>query len=139
MKIYTQYITPIALTPSVRRYRVALAAALALLVMIIGLLYVPGFSLSTTRPPAEHAVESPPQGLLAICRSCRDEVLAAQSKVAAQPVRVAPAVHTTTRALITNCRPCRDEALGANQASLATTEDSTGFSQLNDPRRSGPR
>jgi hypothetical protein len=79
------------------------------------------------------------QHLMANCRPCRDEALAAQIKVAAQPIQAAPAVHTTTHALIMNCRPCRDEALDANQASLRTAEGGTVFSQLDDRRGPGPR
>jgi hypothetical protein len=139
MKTHSHYTTPITLTPWVRRYGAALAAALALVATIIGLLYALGFSVSTIRPAADRAVRIPTQRLVANCRPCRDETLAAQINPAAQPVRVAPAVHTTTRALITNCRPCRDEALGANQASLPTADGGSVFSQLDDPRRPGPR
>jgi hypothetical protein len=138
MKTQTHYTTPIRLMPWIRRYWVALAAALVLGATIIGLFYALGFSVSTLRPAADRAIRIPTQGLMANCRACRDEALAAQVK-AAQPVRVAPAVHPTTGGLIANCRLCRDEALGANQASLSTAEGGTVFSQLDDPRRPGPR
>jgi hypothetical protein len=139
MKTQTHYTTPITLTLWIRRYGTALAASLALAATMIGLLYALGFSVPTTRPAADQAVAAPAQGLLSNCRACRDEALAAQVNPAAQPVRVAPAVHTTMGGLIANCRPCRDEALGAHQASLSTAAGGTVFSQLDDPRRPGPR
>ena len=139
MKTQTHYTTRLTLMPWVRRYGTALVAALALVATIIGLLYALGFSLSTTRPAADRAVRTPTQRLMANCQICRDEALAAQINPAAQPVRVAPAVHITTGGLIENCRPCRDEALGANQASLLSADGGTVFSQLEDPRRHGPR
>jgi hypothetical protein len=139
MKTQTHDTTPITRMAWVRRYGVALAAALALAATIIGLLYALGFSVSTTRPAADRAVRTPTQRLMANCRPCRDEALAAQINPAAQLVRVAPAVHTTIGGLIANCRACRDEALGAHQASLPTADGGTVFSQLDDPRRPGPR
>lgn len=139
MKTQTDYTTLTTLTPWVRRYGVALAAALVLGATIVGLLYALGFSVSTPRPVADRPVRTSTQGLMANCRPCRDEALAAQVKMAAQPVRVAPAVHTTGGGLIANCRPCRDEVLGANQANFSTVEGGTAFSQLDDPRRPGPR
>jgi hypothetical protein len=139
MKTQTHYTTPITLTPWLRRYRAMLAAALVLVATIIGLLYALGFSVSTTRPTADRAVRTPTQSLIANCRPCRDEARAEQINPAAQPVRVAPAVHTTIGGLITNCRPCRDEVLGVNQASLQKADGGTVFSQLDDPRRPGPR
>jgi hypothetical protein len=139
MKTQTDYTTPITLTLWIRQYRTALVAVLALVATIIGLLYALGFSVSTPRPAADHAVRTPTQGLIANCQPCRDEALAAQVKAAAQPVRVAHAVHTTIGGLIANCRACRDEVLSANQASLCTAEGATVFSQQDDPRRPGPR
>jgi hypothetical protein len=139
MKTHSHYTTPITLMPWVRRYRVALGASLALVATIIGLLYVLGFSASTPRPAADRALRTPTQQLMATCRACRDEALAAQIKVAAQLDRVVRVVHTTTHARIVTCRPCRDEALGANQASLRTADGGTVFSQLDDRRGPGPR
>lgn len=139
MKTQTHYTTPLRLTSWVRRYGVALAAALVLMATIVGLLYALGFSLSTPRPAAERAVRTPTRRLIANCRVCRDEALAAQINPAAQPVRVAPAVHTTIGGLIANCRSCRDEALGADQARLPMADGGSIFSQLDDPRRPGPR
>jgi hypothetical protein len=139
MKTQTHYTTPTTLTPWVRRYGVALAAALVLGATIVGLLYALGFSVSTPRPAADRAVGTPAQGLMANCRACRDEALAAQVNSAAQPVRVARAVHTTIGGLIANCRACRDEVLGANQANFSTAEGATVFSQQDDPHRPGPR
>ncbi len=139
MKTHSHYTTPIRMRPWVRRYGVALAACLALVATSIGLLYALGFSMSITPPAADRALRTPTQHLIATCRPCRDEALAAQIKVAAQPIQVAPAVQTTTRARIVNCRPCRDEALGVNQASLRTADGGTVFSQLDDRRGPGPR
>jgi hypothetical protein len=139
MKAHTHYNTPISATPWMRRIVLGLATSLALLATIIGLIYALGFSVSTTRPTADRAVRIPSQRLIANCRLCRDEALAAQVKAAAQPDRVVPAVHTTISGLIANCRACRDDALGANQARLPAAGGGTVFSQLDDPRRPGPR
>jgi hypothetical protein len=139
MKAHNDYNTPITATPWMPRIVVGLAASEALVATIIGLLYLLGFSVSTTQSAADRAVRIPTQGLMLNCRPCRDEVLAAQIKPAAKSVRVAPAVHTTMGGLIANCRPCRDEALGANQASLPRADGGTGLSQSEDPRSPSPR
>jgi len=100
------------------------------------------FALSQRTPAAAITARGPTNHpLIAQCRPCQDEVLAARQGSALSTPQAAQPTMTSSgaRALITNCRSCRDEALGANQASPQTADGGTIFSHLNDPRRPGPR
>src|SRR6266511_5828910 len=136
MKAQPSTPTQIANNGRLRAITVMFAGLLVLAVAIVGGV----FALSQRTPATAITAHGPTNhSLIAHCRACRDEALAAQSNVAAQPVQVAPAGHTTTHTLITNCRACRDEALGAGQASFTMAEGGAMFLPLDDPHQPGPR
>ena len=139
MKAHTHYTTPIATTPWVRRHRAVLAASVALVVTAIGLLYTLGFSVPAMLPVADGTDGATTRRLIANCRACRDEALAAQINLAAPPAPAPPVVHRMMRSLISNCRACQDEVLGASQVSLQTADAGQLSLRLDDPRRLGPR
>jgi hypothetical protein len=130
--------TQIATTGRSRAIVVMFAGLLILAAAVIGSF----FALSPRTPAAEISAHGPANHLLiAHCRPCQDEALAARQTVDLAAGRAAPStvVGAPHHALITNCRICRDEALGASQASFRVADSDAMFLPLDDPRQSGPR
>lgn len=139
MRVPTKYTTPVAPTAWVLWGVRALAVLLGVGVVIAGVLYTLGQSPSG-RAPAD-GESAPARGLIANCRVCRDEALAAQQPAQAksEPTSLATSLSPQAPALITTCRVCRDEALGSNQAYLTTPAHLALLPQPTDPRQHGPR
>ena len=121
MKAQTHYTTPITATPWMR-WGIRALAALFVLVVIVALVYALGLFGQPSQSGTNSGVSAPAHTLVANCRVCRDEALAAR-----QPGQALIGSSTTTaaigaraHALISNCRACRDEALWANRTDLIT-------------------
>ena len=116
MKAQLSTPTPIANTGRSRTIVVLFVGLLVLAVAIIGSV----LALSQRTPAAEIAARGPANhALIAHCRVCQDEALAARQGLGLAGEWAAPSVvaATPSRALMINCQVCRDEALGAAQAS----------------------
>jgi hypothetical protein len=130
--------TQIATTGRARAIVILFAGLLVLAAAIVGSVFVLGqgtpAATITARGQTNHL-------LIAHCRPCQDEALAAGQGAGLAREQAAPSIviGAPPRALTTNCRPCRDEALAGTQASFGMVDGGTIFSQLDDPHQSGPR
>ncbi len=111
--------------------------------LILAAAIVSGVFMLSQRTPAAAITARVPTNhpLIAHCRPCQDEALAAWQGAGLAREQAAPSIviGAPPRALITNCRPCRDEVLAGTQASLGMVDSGTIFPQLDDPHHSGPR
>ena|SRR5436309_2970384 len=123
MKPQTFESTPIAAKGRSHASVTLLAGLLVLAAILIGGVFLfsqrPPAAASDTRSAAAHT-------LIANCRACRDEALAAHQGFASASSQVARPVVASVgaRALIANCRICRDEALGSAVTNLSATDSS---------------
>jgi hypothetical protein len=114
------------------------AGLLVLAAAIIGSI----FAFSRGAPTAEISARTPSNHLLiAHCRPCQDEALAARqgAGLAGEQPSLSSVVSSPPHTLTINCRACRDEVWGASQASFSAIDRHIALSQLDDTRGPGPR
>ena len=139
MKPQTFESTPIAAKGRSHASVTSVAGLLVLAAILIG-----GGVLFSQRPPAaaSDTRSAAAHTLIANCRACRDEALAARQSLTAASSHVARPVVASVgaRALITNCRVCRDEARGSAVTNLSATDSSLTLPAPAELfRRNGPR
>jgi hypothetical protein len=141
MKAYSNYTMPVGTAAWVRRG----AALLVFAALMLGLMLTVRANSQLTEPissGSSSAYQS--TGLIAACRACRDEWVAAQAaqRAVAVPARQprAASVVSSSRAAspIGSCRACRDEWIAAQSPRMPTA--GMTFDQPEELlRTSGPR
>jgi hypothetical protein len=117
MKTHTHYTIPTATTPWMRRNVSALAALLAAMAAVVGLVFALGrFGLMTPNLIGGAAI-SPAHPPISTCRACADEMLGAAQ--ASQASLTHQAIDSAATPRLASPRAFRDDMLGAEQANLA--------------------
>src|SRR5262245_47349090 len=128
-------------TTNNKRSRTKLAMVAGLIVLAVAIVGAARVLSQRAQAPQITSGAAAQRPLIAYCRVCGDEALAAHQPSMPASARAAKPAPTgfSVRSLITNCRACRDEALAGTQASFGTVDSRTVFLQLDDPHQPGPR